>query len=132
MRILATVLVVLWALVAPGVAQDAKVLVLDQADAVEAKALYAQKLNIETKLAVLNAKIRTKYTEVKHEGKVPQVSGNFALYSFTVYKDGWSDGFRFSEDYKYIVPVELNLQASRPNSCYYGINSSNSSTLERQ
>lgn len=98
----------------PLFGQTAKVIQLSPEDAAQAKSLYAQKAEIEKKISSLVDGVHDKYLIISHHG--PD-----GLYG--IYKDGWNNGFEFSDDYKFIVPKTY----STPNNCCYGWETSLSS-----
>lgn len=68
-------------------AQTAKVIVLNSNDAEKAKSLYAQKTAIEKQIDEFTKTVTNTY-----------------LMNGKDVKDGWANGFMFSEDFKSIVP----------------------------
>jgi hypothetical protein len=100
----------LW-LGAIGSAQSRKVIVLDPADANQAKAAYAELADAKGKIAKLESTVKDKYlTETVKSCKKR--------------KDGWGD-FEYSEDFKYIVPAGVPTWGfitvpSSPNYCCMG------------
>lgn len=90
----------------PLIGQTAKVIALSPEDAAEAKTLYTQKAEIEKRIINLTDTIQHKYLALvpPHEG----------LNGFRHFKDGWSIGFEFSEDYKFIVPKVWTPLPSSP------------------
>jgi hypothetical protein len=91
------------------IAQTAKVIQLSPEDAAKAKDLYAQKADIEKKIADLQAKIAGGYTTEKKEQQylnccccgIKESDGKTYV---TQFKDGWGGGFEYSSDFKFIVP----------------------------
>lgn len=106
--------------------QTAKVIVLSPADAAEAKRLYAEKANVEKKIAELQARIRDAYIGVPviQEGNpkryvCPKDSDSTVIWGPTggpvrCERNGWNYGFEYSDDFKYIVPVPLVTSQSSP------------------
>ena len=100
-------------------AQTARVIQLSPEDTAKAKQLYQQKAEVEKALVAFTNDIDRRYTQDKKESSgnciVSAYSGNMTfgecdmnakpkkVYSW-YHKDGWSLGFEFSEDFKFIVP----------------------------
>jgi hypothetical protein len=88
-------------------AQTAKVIQLNPEDAALAKSLHEQKEALDKKIADFDDGVRKHYLlETKKEGNIL----TFAFCSngpCPTYKQGWSGGFEFSDDYKFIVPTPL-------------------------
>ena len=79
-------------------AQTAKVIKLSDADAEQAKALYAEKAQVETKITELEIKIHKDYITLWSPSEQNGVSYGFP-------KSGWTSlEFEYSDDFKYIVP----------------------------
>jgi hypothetical protein len=79
----------------PLIGQTAKVIQLSPEDAAQAKSLYTQKAEIEKKIKDLEDAVHDKYLITAHHGSQ-------GLYG--TYKEGWSAGFDYSEDFRFIVP----------------------------
>lgn len=79
-------------------AQTAKVIQLSPEDAAQAKALYAQKADIEKQIAGLEQKITTKYL-AKDKSSSFWVFNNQESSPWP-----WLNGFEYSDDFKFIVP----------------------------
>ena len=75
-------------------AQTAKVIQLSPEDAAKAKALYAQKADIEKQIDDLQQKITATYL-----AKNKEIQESWGWYPWP-----WLNGFEFSDDFKFIVP----------------------------
>lgn len=85
-------------------AQTAKVIQLSPEDAKQAQNLYAEKAEVEAKIADLQNKIKVEYLSEYQE--------SFGSYTLP----GWELGFEYSTDFKFIVPkpTPLNLNSLFP------------------
>jgi hypothetical protein len=99
----------------PLFGQTAKVIALSPEDAAQAKALFTQKAEIEKKIKHLEDAVHDKYLITPHHGP----SGLYGTY-----KEGWSAGFDYSEDFKFIVPKVYVPSSTNCCGSSYGIWSS--------
>ena len=83
----------LW-LAAFGVAQNVKVIALSSADAEQSTKLHEQLKAAQKAVDDFDAQVSHRYTATSCD----------ALGKDCSYKDGWSGGFLYSEDWKFIVP----------------------------
>lgn len=91
-------------------AQDAKVIALSREDSVQADNLYRAMLDAQKAYAGFQKKIAKTYllTEEKVPGSHDSASATTAY--FTRYREGFDFGaFKFSEDFKFIVPESLKI-----------------------
>lgn len=97
-------------------AQTAKVIPLSDKDSEEIKSLYAQQADIQKKIDAFRQRVWRAYTtSPKTADYCPQLSsiGSSVFINadrqddVRCIKDGWSYGFSYSEDFKYIVPVPV-------------------------
>lgn len=97
MRLILAVLLV----VSSVVAQDAKVIPLDAADTRVAKSTYEKMVQAQKGWEKFQLKVGNKYLkrDSKEEGTIVLFEG-----SPRFWPAGWSNGFMFSGDFKYLVP----------------------------
>jgi len=86
-------------------AQDAKVIALSPAESAQIKSLHEQQKSIADKIEAFDQEIRMKYLSAAKDEE-----GHTNTYSYhdkwIWVKSGWGSGqFRYSEDFKYIVPL---------------------------
>ena len=81
-------------------AQTAQVIQLTPDESRQAAALYAQKAEVEAKIAALQTSITEKYTK---ETRTYVFCTSCVTYLGT--KTGWEGGFEYSTDFKFIVPA---------------------------
>lgn len=89
-------------------AQTAKVIQLNDKDAQHIKALYEQKQQIESEIALFQDTVRGQYTQVKVDTPDNAMCVTFdareSHCTITSVLPGWENGIEFSEDFKFIVP----------------------------
>jgi len=83
-----------------GAAQSAKVIVLSDADAAEAKSLHRKLQEILDKQKALESKIKAKYIVAAHDKNNGGICGTDGCYD-----SEWGSGFEYSEDFRFVVPV---------------------------
>ena len=112
-------IIIILSLVGIASAQNAKVIQLSVDDASAAKALYEEKIALDKKISNFDDAIYKKYTEVLASPSIRH--GNTCVYAnvwpggsssgpcdaFKVEKEGWEHGFVYSEDFKFIVPKQV-------------------------
>jgi hypothetical protein len=118
-------------------AQSAKVIALSESDASSIASLYKQKQDIQNKIDKLKIEIGNKYTKtddyysstgcfsVNGSGQLslttceqPKLTqGQEEQNKVYIPKVGWENGFEFSEDFKFIVPITLNYTSTYNNTC---------------
>ena len=129
------ILFVLGMLVGMATAQTAKVVVLSQDDAAQAKNLYDQQKALDKAKADFEQKIYDKYLTVEkdqNEGITCFTSGNgFAQvkpcdppapenkYKVKVAREGWSGGFEYSEDFKSELARRVSAVCQRVASSFF-------------
>lgn len=79
MKLIGSLVVLLFVLLAPINAQTAKVIALSSADATEIKDLYAQRDAINQKLEEFKQKVADKYLSDEKPGPGPSISGMFII-----------------------------------------------------
>lgn len=89
-------------------AQNAKVVALSAEDAALAKSLYEQKAEIEKRIDELHATIERKYLLAPCTPE-PAYFNNPQADKAKCLLEPWIEGFVYSEDFQYVVPLHPQL-----------------------
>ena len=86
-------------------AQTAKVIQLTPAETAEAKHLQAVQVDISKRMQALRGAIEARYISRSNESDGQCHTISVGTYCPRQMFEGWSGGFEYSEDFKFIVPV---------------------------
>lgn len=99
-------------------AQTAKVIALSPVEVKQAQALDAEQKELTARKVAFDEAIRVKYLKAPKEDEGHTYASGYGTPGFMWIRSGWGQGeFQFSEDWKYIVPAPLTVNATSMNSC---------------
>lgn len=98
-------------------AQTAKVVQLSPEDAKEAKTLHDEQDNLTARMNAFHDRIQRKYLAAKegesYDGLIWSSVDKLRI------KSGWFEGFEYSEDFRFIVPIASHIYSQFGAGCSY-------------